>query len=139
MEPEVITRTEQAPPLDVATVDAVTRLLAQMERTALAQRPIVLHPHPSANLAEGCAMAPQTAPAGASVHVPMPPAAPAVQAPQQPSEHSPWPLVFSVAMAGVLGSAAAAAATGSPIAVIAVFGFASAWCAAAYHLVLARS
>lgn len=136
MEPEIITRTEAGgkfpqaseaePALTLSQLQSLLRAAADLER---AQRPIVLH------TAQQPATAPHTAPAGASMFVPMPPAAPAVQAPQQPSEFNPWPLVFSVSMAGVLGSAGAAAATGSSIAVLGVFGFASAWCLSVYQIV----
>ena len=57
-----------APVLDIATIDAVARLMGQVERAARAQRPIVLHSAP--------AVVPQASPDPVDVRIPGPPAAP---------------------------------------------------------------
>ena len=116
-------------PVDVATLEAVTRLLGQLERTARAQRPIVIHSAP----------APAPHP-GVDVRMPVPPAPPAASAMPAVVDHprNVWPLVFMVSGCTGLGAAAAAAATGSELAVLAVFGCFAAWGAAAYRLVFAR-
>jgi hypothetical protein len=114
-------------PVDVAVVDAVTRLFAQMERTALAQRPVVVHqapaPHP-----------------GVDVRMPVPaaPVVPTTMTVGVDRPHNPWPLVFMVSGCTGLAAATTAAATGSSIAILAVFASVATWGAATYQLVFKR-
>jgi hypothetical protein len=121
---------------EAATIDAVTRLLAQMERTALAQRAGAVHQAPAP---VPMYAAPQAHP-GVAVHVPgawpVLPVPEMTRAVDKPRDI--WPLVFMVSGCTGLGSAAAAAATGSQFAVLAVFGCFAAWGTAAYRLVFAR-
>lgn len=69
---------EPAAAPDVATITAVTNLLSQLERTARAQRPIVLHTPAAAPVP-----APQPGHPGISVTVPGPPAAVAFTRPRR--------------------------------------------------------
>lgn len=121
---------------EAATIDAVTRLLAQMERTALAQRVGAVHQAPAS---VPMYAAPQAHP-GIAVHVPAAgPVAPAVamtRAVDKPRNI--WPLVFMVSGCTGVAAMATAAATGSQYAILAVFGCVAAWGTAAYRLVFER-
>jgi hypothetical protein len=126
-----------AAPVDVAAVDAVTRLLAQLERTALAQRPVVVHQAPAA--APAMYAAPQAHP-GIAVHVPA--AGPVAPAPTMTravdKPRNIWPLVFMVSGCTGVGAMATAAATGSQYAILAVFACVAVWGTATYRLVFER-
>lgn len=132
---EIITRAEQtatAEPEPTFTLSQLRGLLQDVAALERAQRPIVLSTNPAP------ATAPQTAPAGASVYVPMPPAAAVVQAQQQPSERSPWPILFMVSGCTGLAACATAAATGNQFAILAFFASVALWGTSAYQLVFNR-
>ena len=118
------------PKLTLTQLRGLLQDAAALER---AQRPIVLN----------TSSAPTTAPqagghGGIDVRVPAPPVTTAAT-PHAPKERNVWPLAFTASLVGVVTSAAAAAATGSPYAVLAVFAFVSAWGATTYHLVFERA
>lgn len=131
---EIITRAERTttgetePTLTLSQLQGLLRAAAELER---AQRPIVVHSAPQP------ATTAQTAPAGASVYVPMPPAAAfAPVAVDRPRNI--WPLLFMVSGCTGLAAAGTAAATGNEFAILAFFACVAAWGTATYHLVFER-
>jgi hypothetical protein len=146
MDPEIVTRVEQAPGAaePMLTFSQLRALLQDAAALERAQRPVVVHTAPQP------ATAPQTAPAGASaggdrsksdnvtlVHVPMPPVRPyAAVAVDQP--RNPWPLLFMVSGCCGLAGAGTAAATGNQYAILAFFASVALWGTATYQLVFNR-
>jgi hypothetical protein len=131
MNPQIIPRAERTavaepePSLTISQLQNLLHAAADLER---AQRPIVLHGPETATTRRAAAHD------GIDIRVPAPPVATA-QAAHAPKEFNAWPLAFTVSMVGVVTSAAAAAATGSECAVLAVFAFVSAWGASTYQIV----
>lgn len=136
MNPEITTYTEQAAAgapetrLSLSELRTLLREAAAYERAAN-PAPVVVHTAPQP------ATAPQTAPAGARVFVPMPPAAAftpvAVDRPRNI-----FPLLFMVSGCTGLGSATAAIATGNEGAVAVTIAALIAWGIATYQLVFER-
>jgi len=133
---QIVTSTEQvgaklAPtpePEPTLTLSQWHRLMADAAAYERAQRPIVLHAHPSVNFTEG---SPVRHP---GIDIPIPTVATTTGAAGH-SARSWWPLVFMVSGCTGIGSSVVTAVTSNQYAILAVLASLAAWGTATYHLV----